>query len=187
MKKIIFFLIFVTFLTYSQDDDLIYLRYRKDKDTINLYCVNKNPVDYFIYVNITNRDIVPNPKQLKRIVKVNDSLFITQLTSKFKLDDVGKDIILYKKALIGLDSAQVFKDFKTPTETFLEKNQLIVFTKKNCPKCSEITNFLNLEKLPSKQIDVEHYQNIRKYEEIVDFFKRDDLEEGDMNNWRRRD
>jgi hypothetical protein len=24
-------------------------------------------------------------------------------------------------------------------------------------------------------------------DEIVDFFKRDDLEEGDTNNWRRRD
>ena len=33
-------------------------------------------------------------------------------------------------------------------------------------------------------------KGIRRFnspDEIVDFFKRDDLEEGDMNNWRRRD
>ena len=32
-----------------------------------------------------------------------------------------------------------------------------------------------------------HKTDFKSVDEIVDFFKRDDLEEGDMNNWRRRD
>lgn len=171
MKYLLFLLSFLSTLSYSQDDELIYLTFRKQKDSINLYCVNKNPVDYFIYVHFTTRDIKVNPKDLKRIVKSNDSLFVTKLTSYFSLANFDREVILYKQPLIEIDSAQAFKNFKTPIQNLIEKNQLIVFVKRECPDCSEITNYLNLEKLPSKQIDVQLLENSKKYQETLDFFE----------------
>ena len=50
----------------------------------------------------------------------------------------------------------------------------------------DLDDFLNKLDLgdPDPSNHKSHFGNV---DEIVDFFKRDDLEEGDTNNWRRRD
>ena len=171
MKYFFIFFYIISFHSFGQDDKLIYLHYLKFTDTINIYCVNKNPVDYYIHVQIYNNEVKANPNNLKKIIKANDSTFVTQLTSKYGLNNFASDIVFYKKPLIEIDSIQAFKDFKTPIENFIKSNKLIVFTKKNCPACSEVTNFLNLEKLPSNQIDINNLENAKKYEEVLDYFQ----------------
>jgi hypothetical protein len=45
----------------------------------------KNNVDYYTYIHIKNKNVVAKPNKLKLIVKANDSLFVSQLTSPFTL------------------------------------------------------------------------------------------------------
>lgn len=168
MKHLVIFFAFYSLLSSAQDDELIYLTFERNNDTINLYCVNKNNVDYYIYIHIKNKNVVAKPNKLKLIVKANDSLFVSQLTSPFSLAHFKPAVWFYKKVIT--DTINPFKDFKTPTETLIKKDQLIVFTQKHCPECATITNYLNSNNFPLKQYDLHYTDNVNKFEDVLDHF-----------------